>query len=113
MSDESNKVITTVANRHYQTFDIYIGRGSKWGNPFKMVGRTKAERHRVIELYKVWFWKQEDLVNSLDELKGKVLGCYCKPAECHGDFLSELVNNDIRNESEYMRFKQSQSDKGE
>ena len=33
----------------------------------------------------------EDQVNSLDELKDKRLGCFCKPKSCHGDILIELI----------------------
>ena len=32
-----------------------------------------------------------ELLDALHELKGKRLGCYCKPAACHGDVLVELV----------------------
>jgi hypothetical protein len=49
---------------------------------------SKEERHRVCEEYKKWFWTT-DLPNHLHELKGKKLGCYCEPLECHGDFLAE------------------------
>jgi len=30
---------------------------------------------------------------SLHELKGKRLGCFCKPKLCHGDVLVELIND--------------------
>ena len=30
-------------------------------------------------------------MNSLDELEGKTLGCFCKPEKCHGDVLLELL----------------------
>ena len=36
--------------------------------------------------------KQQHLIESLPELKDKVLGCYCKPKRCHGDFLAKLAN---------------------
>ena len=26
------------------------------------------------------------------ELKGKVLGCWCKPASCHGDVIAEIID---------------------
>jgi hypothetical protein len=32
-----------------------------------------------------------ELMESLDELDGKVLGCFCKPEPCHGDVLLELI----------------------
>ena len=31
-------------------------------------------------------------MNSLHELKGKQLGCWCKPGVCHGDVLVKLYN---------------------
>lgn len=27
-------------------------------------------------------------------MKGKILGCFCKPKSCHGDILVELVENE-------------------
>lgn len=82
--------ITTVVHCKKAPYDIYIGRPSKWGNPF-VIGQdgTRAE---VIEKYKEWFWKQPELVKAIPELKGKVLGCWCSPGKCHGDFLAEVAN---------------------
>ncbi len=68
---------------------VYIGRGSKWGNPFKI--GPDGNREEVIKKYKEYILKREDLMNSLDELKGKVLSCWCKPLACHGDVLVKLV----------------------
>ena len=31
------------------------------------------------------------LQEDIDELRGKVLGCFCKPHPCHGDVLVELL----------------------
>lgn len=80
-----------VVNLRKANYDIYIGRGSKWGNPFKMRNNSEAERNRVCDEYEKHFWTT-DLVNDLHELKGRTLGCYCKPLRCHGDFLVRLVN---------------------
>ena len=52
---------------------------------------SKEERDRVCDEYEKWFWTT-DLPSQLYELKGKVLGCYCKPQRCHGDFLAREVN---------------------
>lgn len=71
-------------------YDIYIGRPSKWGNPFK-VGKD-GTRKEVIEKYRAWILDQPDLMNSLPELEGKILGCWCKPKACHGDILADLAN---------------------
>lgn len=86
--------MTTVVNkkRKNATYDIYIGRGSKWGNPFQMKNWSDEERDRVCDEYEKWFWEQEHLINSLPELEDKVLGCFCKPKRCHGDFLAKVAN---------------------
>ena len=34
----------------------------------------------------------KELMNSLSELRGKRLGCWCKPERCHGNVLIELLN---------------------
>lgn len=81
---------TTVVNRHYEDFDVDISRTSKWGNPFR-IGRD-GTRHEVITKYLDWLLTQPALLEALPELKGKRLGCWCKPAECHGDILAELVD---------------------
>lgn len=80
-----------VVNKYKEPYDVYIGRGSKWGNPFPMENKSDEERDRVCDLYEEYFWNS-NLKNDLSELKGKVLGCYCKPKRCHGDFLAEQVN---------------------
>lgn len=71
-------------------YDVYIGRPSKWGNPFS-IGKD-GTRSQVIEKYRAYLLSNDDLLNALPELKGKVLGCWCAPLACHGDVLSELAN---------------------
>lgn len=82
---------TKVVNLRKDRYDVYIGRGSKWGNPFRMKNNSIEERNRVCDAYEQWFWTTE-LPKSLHELKGKTLGCYCKPLRCHGDFLAKEVD---------------------
>jgi hypothetical protein len=73
-------------------FDIYIGRPSKWGNPFILdKDGTRAE---IIEKYRKWILTQPNLLNDLHELKGKVLGCWCYPLACHGSVLLEMANQE-------------------
>lgn len=82
----------TVVNKYKDRYDVYIGRGSKWGNPFPI---TKTNtREQVIAQYKEWITEGEGkhLLNDLHELAGKRLGCFCKPKACHGDVLVELFN---------------------
>jgi len=75
-----------------EKYDVYIGRPSKWGNPFQ-IGKD-GTRDEVIEKYKAWILKQPELLNSLSELKDKILGCWCSPKPCHGNVLLELCNED-------------------
>jgi hypothetical protein len=71
-------------------YDVYIGRPTKWGNPF-LVGRDGV-RGECIAKYAAWIRTQPDLMDSVVELRGKVLGCWCAPRPCHGDVLAELAD---------------------
>lgn len=83
----------TVVNKYKEDYDIYIGRGSKWGNPF-VLGKD-GDREEVITKYKSYLWKEIRLGRitnkDLQELKGKRLGCFCKPKECHGDVIASAA----------------------
>jgi hypothetical protein len=70
--------------------DIFIGRPSKWGNPF-IIGRD-GTREEVIRKYEEWIVHQPELLAALIEVKDKKLGCFCKPADCHGDVLAFLAD---------------------
>ncbi len=70
-------------------YDVYIGRPSKWGNPFA-IGKD-GTREEVIRKYEVWIRGQPKLLSDLHELAGKILGCWCVPNACHGDVLIKLV----------------------
>lgn len=81
---------TRVVNIHHEKAQVYIGRGSKWGNPFH-IGKD-GTREEVIEKYHQYILGNSQLLTCLHELNGKTLGCYCKPLFCHGDVLVELIN---------------------
>lgn len=85
---------TTVVNiKTGAAHDVYIGRPSPWGNPFHLHGKTT--RGEVIARYRQWLMErdqQELVLRMKKELKGKVLGCYCKPLACHGDVIKEIVD---------------------
>lgn len=70
--------------------DVYIGRGSKWGNPF-IIGRD-GSRSDVVRKYGQMICERDDLLASIRELKGKNLVCFCSPQLCHGDILKELAD---------------------
>jgi len=82
--------MTTVVNKDHDKYDILITRETKWGNPFH-IGKD-GTREEVIEKYRKWIVTQPLLIALLETLKGKRLGCVCKPLNnCHGDVLVELI----------------------
>ena len=82
-------MMTKVVHCKKERYDVYIGRGSKWGNPFIM-GKD-GNREEVIKKYETYLLGNVDLMNSLHELKDKILGCWCKPKACHGDILIKYI----------------------
>jgi hypothetical protein len=96
--------LTRVVHLKKEPFDVLISRPSKWGNPFTHIKdkKTRAQfvvetREMAIQKYREWIMTQPDLLNSLHELKGKTLGCWCKPLSCHGDVLVELIEKNDEN----------------
>ena len=83
--------MTTVVHCKRSPFDVYVGRPSKWGNPFT-IGKD-GTRQQVIDKYRAWLLTQPDLIASIPELKGKILGCWCSPKPCHADVLAYLANH--------------------
>lgn len=81
--------MTKVVNLRKEKYNTFIGRPSKWGNPFN-IGKD-GTRKEVVEKYRSWILTQQNLLDDLEELRGKTLGCYCKPLACHGDILVELL----------------------
>ncbi len=73
-----------------EPYDVYIGRPSKWSNPF-VIGKD-GTRSQVIDKYREYLYNSLELMAALPELEGKVLGCWCHPQTCHGDVLAELAN---------------------
>lgn len=69
---------------------VYIGRGSKWVNPFRI--GPDGDRAAVIRKYERWLGDQRHLLRALAELRGRDLVCLCAPLACHGDCLLWLAN---------------------
>jgi len=82
---------TRVVHCKRDRYDVYIGRPSKWGNPY-VIGRD-GTREQVIAKYRAWVLCRPELVAALGELRGKVLGCWCPPQPCHGDVLVDLIHS--------------------
>ena len=88
--------MTVINVKNGDRYDVYIGRPSKWGNPFTI--GTDGTRIEVLKRYRAWIKTQTHLLKQLYQLKGKVLGCWCKPLDCHGDILEELIDEYTRGE---------------
>ena len=90
---------TVVANKDRgDPFDVYIGRGTPWGNPFVVGSREgQFDRETAIALYREHFQKNilgvEERRRELHMLRGYRLGCHCKPLACHGDVIAAYLNN--------------------
>lgn len=69
---------------------VYIGRGSKWGNPYRI--GVDGDRKAVIAQHAAWLRGRHELLRALDELCGRDLVCFCAPQACHGDLLLRLAN---------------------
>lgn len=83
-----------------EAFDIYIGRGSRWGNPYvfkpsKYTDTTQvASRNAAVDAHMEDLRKlpHDKLVDLLLPLVGKTLGCWCGENErCHGDNYIQLI----------------------
>lgn len=88
---------TKVINKGFSSktairLSVYIGRPSKWGNPYPM--RQERWRDQVCDQYEVYIATR--LINGeitdedFREFDGKNLLCFCKPKRCHGDTLVML-----------------------
>ncbi|MFZ2449765.1 MAG: DUF4326 domain-containing protein [Methylovulum miyakonense] len=90
----ADKLLTKVVNiDRKEPYDVYIGRGSDWGNPYAI--GIDGNREEVIRKYQYDFERGflKGDKQKLLALKGKALGCHCKPAACHGDILANYLNS--------------------
>ena len=75
-----------------EPYDIYIGRPSKWGNPF-VIGKERT-REQAVKQYLWYILHDEKLLYDISELKNKTIACWCSPELCHGHVLKVLVENE-------------------
>lgn len=90
---------TTIVNLRIHKYDVYIGRAGHgqdgyYGNPFPILpGRPRGS---TIDEFRRYFYKRlnkdPEFKHKIHELKGKTLGCFCKPYPCHGDIYIEYLN---------------------
>lgn len=107
---------TVVVNIRKEKCDIYIGRiknsDEHFGNPFAITPSTiatssaanldeslnsflqwlKGENHQEIEPH-----RRSWILNNISRLKGKRIGCFCRPRRCHGDVYRILLGEADKN----------------
>ena len=86
-----------IVNIKTSTYDIYMGRGSLWGNPFA-IGKD-GDRDEVCDKHKKMLqdMNKDELDQRLVRLElrmtrcGGRLGCFCVPKRCHVENWVELL----------------------
>lgn len=90
---------TTVVNIKSSAYDQYIGRAGHgqdgyFGNPFIL--KPWMKRGETLERYRKYFYDRlasdPEFKERIHALRGKTLGCFCKPLPCHGDIIAEYLN---------------------
>lgn len=75
---------TTVGHWKADRCQVYVGRGSIWGNPFVFPGMAARSQHKVteapdpIQAFERHLRATPHLLAALPSVQGKILGCYCK-----------------------------------
>lgn len=72
---------------------VYIGRPTKWGNPFQI--GPDGTREEVIAKFEAALRANPALMEAARrELRGRSLACWCAPLPCHGDVLMKIANEE-------------------
>ena len=94
-------------NLRREAYDVYIGRAGRghdgyFGNPFQVArncqrcGHFHADAQSTLSCYRSYFETKlatdPEFKRRVHELRGKRLGCFCKPGPCHGDIIAAYVN---------------------
>lgn len=78
-------------NCGHQPGGVYVGRPSKWGNPFP-IGNGWLRKDVIVQ-YDLWLRQHPEMIEKAkQELKGKDLICWCAPLPCHADILLRVAN---------------------
>ena len=87
---------TEVVNIRYAACDVYIGRAGRgedgyFRNPFRLL--PGISRGAALDRYRSYFYGRlrtdPEFRQRIHALKGKRLGCFCKPYPCHRDIIKE------------------------
>jgi len=101
MKGDLSMVKTGVVNLRKEPYEVYIGRPSIFGNPMRIDERVHQKpgpvtRGEAIAWYREYFYakikQSPEFRLEVEKLRGKVLGCFCKPLPCHGDVIVEYLD---------------------
>jgi hypothetical protein len=97
---------TLVVNKKLEPCDVYIGRGSDFGNPFP-VHNGEYTLEESLHLYEHHLFDkimtEPKFKIKIINLEGKKLGCFCKKSrsdskeyetdytKCHGDVIVKII----------------------
>lgn len=99
MEDRIMDKQTVVVNIRNERYDVYIGRAGRgqdgyFGNPFVL--KPGESRGTTLERYETYFYDRlqsdPEFKRKIHALKGKTLGCFCKPYPCHGDTIKKYLD---------------------
>jgi hypothetical protein len=84
---------------------VYVGRPTKWGNPYAVPYPSEAQRAAIVANHRDWIIANQQSAERwrlpIAELRGKNLACWCplnKP--CHADVLLEIANREWPREAQ-------------
>lgn len=88
-------------SRHGRDGVRMIDRDTKFGNPFRLKeDGGDYTRKESVEEYREWFTNKiqndEYFRRSVEDLRGKTLGCWCKPKDCHGDIILAYLRGNLQ-----------------
>lgn len=86
-----DKISTRVVHVKSEEYDVYIGRGSDFGNPFRI--GIDGDRKEVLAKFSEYLNNNTELQKKAMKLRGLRLGCHCSPNDCHGDIIAEFIEN--------------------
>jgi hypothetical protein len=84
--------MTRVVNIRHESCDVYCGRGSPLGNP-NAGGNRETNIRRFMNSFRTRVEAEPVFRQYVLSLRGKRLGCHCKPLPCHLDGVAEWVEN--------------------
>jgi hypothetical protein len=92
---------TRAVNLRREAYDVYIGRAGHgldgyFGNPYSVREYPKTALDLFVAYFRTRVAMDAAFRQRVLALRGKRLGCFCKPGPCHGDVIAEWVEANER-----------------